>query len=142
MPPKRVFVYLFSGSSSNNQPLCILVLRSLNHRCFDIHIKSFQFTCLLFHGNNLIPLLVCLQSRFLTRFFILTFKGFSIRVYIIKCPQGGVKVNKWKVDQAKSTIRFSVPHMMVSKVSGTFETFSGELQGNIADLTRSAIRFK
>ncbi|WP_158232458.1 YceI family protein [Sporosarcina sp. P13] len=51
-------------------------------------------------------------------------------------------MNKWKVDQAKSTIRFSVPHMMVSKVSGTFETFSGELQGNIADLTRSAIRFK
>ncbi|MDV6378476.1 YceI family protein [Sporosarcina sp. GW1-11] len=51
-------------------------------------------------------------------------------------------MNKWKVDQSKSIVEFSVPHMMVSTVRGTFDNFSGELQGNIADLTRSTIHFK
>ncbi len=50
-------------------------------------------------------------------------------------------MNKWKVDPIKSTVGFSVPHMMVSTVTGSFEEFSGELQGNIADLTKSKISF-
>ena len=50
-------------------------------------------------------------------------------------------MNKWKVDPTKSTVGFSVPHMMVSTVTGIFEEFSGELQGNIADLTKSKISF-
>ncbi|ARD48050.1 hypothetical protein SporoP37_07755 [Sporosarcina sp. P37] len=51
-------------------------------------------------------------------------------------------MNKWKVDSAASTVGFSVPHMMVSTVSGTFEKFSGELQGNITDLTKCSIEFQ
>ena len=51
-------------------------------------------------------------------------------------------MNKWKVDPVASTVGFSVPHMMVSTVTGTFEEFSGELQGNIADLTKSKILFQ
>lgn len=51
-------------------------------------------------------------------------------------------MNKWKVDSIVSTVGFSVPHMMVSTVTGTFEKFSGELQGNIADLTKSKISFQ
>lgn len=51
-------------------------------------------------------------------------------------------MNKWQVDPLASTVGFSVPHMMVSTVTGTFEEFSGELQGNIADLTKSKIHFE
>ncbi|WP_303970523.1 YceI family protein [Sporosarcina ureae] len=51
-------------------------------------------------------------------------------------------MNRWKVDRIASTVGFSVPHMMVSTVTGTFEEFSGELQGNIADLTKSKINFQ
>ncbi|WP_313236383.1 YceI family protein [Sporosarcina ureae] len=51
-------------------------------------------------------------------------------------------MNTWKVDPSASTVGFSVPHMMVSTVTGTFEKFSGELQGNIADLTKTKISFQ
>lgn len=51
-------------------------------------------------------------------------------------------MNTWKVDPTTSTVGFSVPHMMVSTVTGTFEEFSGELQGNIADLTKTKISFQ
>ncbi|PID22121.1 hypothetical protein CSV61_04490 [Sporosarcina sp. P3] len=51
-------------------------------------------------------------------------------------------MNTWKVDPQASTVGFSVPHMMVSTVTGTFEKFSGELQGNIADLTKAKIDFR
>ena len=51
-------------------------------------------------------------------------------------------MNKWKVDPLASTVDFSVPHMMVSTVTGTFEEFSGELEGNIADLTKCKISFQ
>ena len=51
-------------------------------------------------------------------------------------------MNKWKVDTKASTVGFSVPHMMVSTVTGTFEKFSGDLQGNIADLTKCKIGFQ
>lgn len=51
-------------------------------------------------------------------------------------------MNHWKVDPTKSTVTFSVPHMMISKVHGTFKVFSGQLQGNIADLTKCAIQFQ
>ncbi|PIC86412.1 hypothetical protein CSV72_08655 [Sporosarcina sp. P20a] len=53
-----------------------------------------------------------------------------------------MKVNTWKVDPIASTVGFSVPHMMVTTVTGTFEEFSGELQGNIADLTKTKISFR
>lgn len=51
-------------------------------------------------------------------------------------------MNKWKVDSSASRIDFSVAHMMVSNVTGSFNEFSGELAGNIADLTKSSIHFQ
>ncbi|EGQ25136.1 YceI like family protein [Sporosarcina newyorkensis 2681] len=93
-------------------------------------------------GNILITLLVCFQLVFLTRFFILTFKGFSFTVYISKDPQGGEKVNIWIVDSTASTVGFSVPHMMVSSVKGKFEEFSGEIEGDALDLTKSSVQFQ
>ena len=31
----------------------------------------------------------------------------------------------WQIDQAHSTVEFTVRHMMISKVRGNFDSFSG-----------------
>src|SRR6478736_6254517 len=36
-----------------------------------------------------------------------------------------IRVGTWAIDPAHSSIDFSVRHLMVSKIRGTFETFSG-----------------
>lgn len=51
-------------------------------------------------------------------------------------------MNTSKINQADSTIGFSVPHMMVSNASGVFKEFSGEIEGDPADLAKSSIQFQ
>ena len=46
---------------------------------------------------------------------------------------------KWNIDGAHSGINFSIRHMVVSKVRGRFGTFSGHLDLDEADLTRSTL---
>ena len=46
---------------------------------------------------------------------------------------------KWNIDGAHSGINFSIRHMVVSKVRGRFGTFSGSLDLDDADLTRSTL---
>ncbi len=36
----------------------------------------------------------------------------------------------WKIDPSHSEIQLSVRHMMISKVRGRFESFSGEVNFN------------
>lgn len=47
----------------------------------------------------------------------------------------------WVVDTAHSSIDFSVKHMMIAKVKGTFHTFEAQVQADASDLTSAAIRF-
>ncbi len=47
----------------------------------------------------------------------------------------------FNLDAAHSSIDFSVKHMMVSKVKGSFTSFSAELDGTAEDLTGAAIKF-
>ena len=47
--------------------------------------------------------------------------------------------NLWNIDGAHSGINFSIRHMVVSKVRGRFTKFSGALQLDDADLTRSTL---
>ncbi len=48
----------------------------------------------------------------------------------------------WKVDPSHSSIDFQVKHMMVSKVKGTFESFSANVEAeNLEDLTTASIAF-
>ncbi|MDC3417751.1 YceI family protein [Aquibacillus salsiterrae] len=47
----------------------------------------------------------------------------------------------FKVDSAHSSIDFSVKHMMVSKVKGTFHEFDVELTADPADLTTAEVQF-
>jgi polyisoprenoid-binding protein YceI len=45
----------------------------------------------------------------------------------------------WNIDGAHSGITFSIRHMVLSKVRGRFGSFSGSLDLDEADLTRSAL---
>lgn len=47
----------------------------------------------------------------------------------------------YKLDAAHSSIDFQVKHMMISKVKGTFQTFSAELNMDVTDLTTADIKF-
>jgi len=50
-------------------------------------------------------------------------------------------MKKWNVDASHSSIGFSVKHMMVSKVRGTFGDFTSEVEANETDLTGANIAF-
>src|SRR5688572_8440000 len=47
--------------------------------------------------------------------------------------------NLWTIDHSHSGVHFSVRHLMVSKVRGTFEKWSGTLAIDDADITRSHV---
>ncbi|HEX7064237.1 MAG TPA: YceI family protein [Bacillales bacterium] len=47
----------------------------------------------------------------------------------------------WKVDSAHSSLDFSVKHMMISKVKGTFHDFGASVEADPADLTDANIQF-
>lgn len=48
---------------------------------------------------------------------------------------------KWNVDPAHTTLEFSVRHMMISKVKGTFHDFEASVEADPEDLTTADIRF-
>ena len=50
-------------------------------------------------------------------------------------------MTKFNLDAAHSSIDFSVKHMMVSKVKGSFTNFTADLDGNAEDLNGAAISF-
>jgi polyisoprenoid-binding protein YceI len=45
----------------------------------------------------------------------------------------------WQIDASHSHVGFSVKHMMIATVRGTFEKYSGTLELNTDDLTQSKI---
>ena len=47
--------------------------------------------------------------------------------------------NAWEIDVGHSAIRFSVRHMMVTKVRGTFASWSGTITLDEQDVTRSSV---
>ncbi|HEU5140494.1 MAG TPA: YceI family protein [Bacillales bacterium] len=49
--------------------------------------------------------------------------------------------SNWKVDPAHSSLDFSVKHMMISKVKGTFHDFGASVEADPADLTDANIQF-
>ncbi|QFG00546.1 polyisoprenoid-binding protein [Psychrobacillus glaciei] len=50
-------------------------------------------------------------------------------------------MTKFNLDVAHSSIDFSVKHMMVSKVKGSFTNFTADLEGNSEDLSGASISF-
>src|SRR3954447_3347832 len=51
-------------------------------------------------------------------------------------------MTKWTVDASHTSLGFSVKHMMVSKVRGSFKGFEGTVEGNPEDLSGAKIDFK
>jgi polyisoprenoid-binding protein YceI len=50
-----------------------------------------------------------------------------------------MKTNKWNIDVTHSGVSFTIRHMVVSKVRGRFAKFSGALNLDDDDMTRSTI---
>lgn len=48
----------------------------------------------------------------------------------------------WQIDFAHSHIQFTVRHMMISKVRGTFETFEGDISFDPDNLEETAVHIK
>ncbi len=48
----------------------------------------------------------------------------------------------WHVDASHTSVGFSVRHMMVSKVKGSFSGVEGTIEGNPEELTSANIQFK
>ena len=48
---------------------------------------------------------------------------------------------KWALDPAHSSVDFSVRHMMIANVKGTFNSFSANIEADPADLTTANIEF-
>ncbi|MCR2805188.1 YceI family protein [Paenibacillus soyae] len=49
---------------------------------------------------------------------------------------------KWVVDASHSAVDFSVRHMMIAKVKGTFHAFEANIEADPNDLTSAVISFK
>ena len=48
---------------------------------------------------------------------------------------------KWALDQAHSEVNFTVKHMMIARVNGTFRNFSADIEFNPEDLTTAQVKF-
>jgi polyisoprenoid-binding protein YceI len=48
---------------------------------------------------------------------------------------------KWAVDASHSSIEFSVKHMMIAKVKGSFHAFDAQIEADPTDLTSAEIVF-
>ncbi|WP_029421046.1 YceI family protein [Alicyclobacillus macrosporangiidus] len=49
--------------------------------------------------------------------------------------------SQWKVDPAHSSVDFSIKHMVISRVKGTFHTFDAVVEADPEDLTTARIEF-
>ncbi|TDL31474.1 polyisoprenoid-binding protein [Jeotgalibacillus sp. S-D1] len=49
---------------------------------------------------------------------------------------------KWAVDAVHSSVDFSVKHMMISRVKGSFKDFSAEVEADVQDLSTASISFR
>jgi polyisoprenoid-binding protein YceI len=49
---------------------------------------------------------------------------------------------KWTIDPNHSQVQFKVKHLMISNVSGTFQTFSGEVQSENENFENAGIYFE
>lgn len=52
-----------------------------------------------------------------------------------------VEAGKWKVDKSHSNVKFTVTHMVVSEVEGSFKLFDGTMENAKSDLTDAKINF-
>lgn len=66
---------------------------------------------------------------------------FYLVALMLAVVSGTVAQTKWNVDKVHSNVRFSLSHMVVSEVEGSFRVFDGSLVASKADLSDAAINF-
>jgi polyisoprenoid-binding protein YceI len=73
----------------------------------------------------------------------MTKKFFTILTLAILATGTSLKAQstKWVVDKTHSNVKFTVTHMSVSEVEGTFKIFDGSLEHTKADLSDAKISF-
>jgi polyisoprenoid-binding protein YceI len=49
---------------------------------------------------------------------------------------------KWAIDKDHSSVDFSIRHMMIANVKGTFQNFSAVVEADVTDLSDATIDFK
>ncbi|MBI4417870.1 MAG: YceI family protein, partial [Ignavibacteriales bacterium] len=47
----------------------------------------------------------------------------------------------WTVDNVHSNVKFTVSHLIISEVEGSFRVYSGSIRSESSDFTRSAVEF-
>ncbi len=64
--------------------------------------------------------------------------GKTVAVETVTTPQAATK---WAVDKAHSNVKFSVTHMVVSDVEGSFKLFDGSMEHSKPDFSDASIDF-
>lgn len=55
--------------------------------------------------------------------------------------QAAVDTGKWTVDKSHSNVKFTITHMVVSEVEGSFKVFDGQMENTKSDLSDAKINF-
>src|SRR4029078_7337261 len=55
-------------------------------------------------------------------------------------PQGGaMSTERWEIDSSHSSVHFSVRHLVIAKVRGTFARWSGTVQAPGGDFSQATV---
>lgn len=65
----------------------------------------------------------------------------SAKKTIAVAEKPSVDTGKWTVDKAHSSVKFTVTHLVVSEVEGSFKLFDGSLENSKSDLSDAKINF-
>lgn len=60
---------------------------------------------------------------------------------VLAATTGAVAQTTWKIDKAHSNVKFTVSHMVVSEVEGSFKMFDGSLVATKPDLSDAVVSF-
>ena len=67
------------------------------------------------------------------------FKRIAFVAVMIAGLAGVANADTYNIDRSHSSVGFSVTHLMVARVKGNFSDFSGTIQYDPADITKSAV---
>ena len=72
---------------------------------------------------------------------MLAFVPPSEKITTTKSKTQAVDTGKWTVDKAHSNVKFTVTHLVVSEVEGSFKLFDGTMENDKSDLSDAKINF-
>ena len=65
----------------------------------------------------------------------------ALAAVILTAGTLSAQTNKWTVDAVHSNIKFTVTHMVVSEVEGSFKKFDGTVESSKADFSDAVVNF-